>query len=112
VLCVAIYMLLVWSAPINNRGTASREFDPYTGRLPTTKLLRPLYAALSTQTGIESVTGQEVPGFDPRSGMGMNMMSVDSLDRGQFMAIGHLLWAFLIGYLGSRLAAWIDAQRR
>jgi hypothetical protein len=112
VLCVAIYMLLLWSAPSINGGSASREFDPYTGQLPTSKLLRPLHAALSTQTWIDSATGQLIPNFDPRAGMALNVFSVDSLDRGHFMAIGHLLWAFLIGYLGSRLAAWIDARRR
>lgn len=112
VLCVAIYMLLIWSAPSSNNGTASREYDPYTGHLPTTKLLGPLHAALSTQSWIDSATGQPIPNFDPHSGIGFNVAMVDSLDRGQFMAIGHLLWAFLIGYLGSRLAAWIDARRQ
>ena len=112
VLCVAIYLLLVWSAPLNNDRTASREFDPYTGHLPTTKLLGRLHAALSTQTWVDSVTGRPIPNFDPHAGMGLNIFSVDSINLSHFMAIGHLLWAFLLGYLGSRLAAWIDARRR
>jgi hypothetical protein len=111
VLCVAIYLLLIWSAPVNNNGTASRELDPYTGRLPTTRLLRPLHTALSTQTWIDAATGRPMPNFDPHAGIGLNVYSRDSLDRGQFTAIGHLLWAFLLGYLGSRLAAWIDVRR-
>jgi hypothetical protein len=49
VLCVAIYMLLLWSAPIERDGTTSLEFESYTGKLPTTKLLGRLHAALSTQ---------------------------------------------------------------
>jgi hypothetical protein len=113
VLCVTTYLLLIfWSAPFNDDGTVSREFDPGTAHLPTTKLLTRVHAALSTQTWINVATGQPIPRFDPHAGMGLNVVSVDSLDRSYFMAIGHLLWAFLIGYLGSRLAAWIDARRR
>jgi hypothetical protein len=113
VLCVAIYMLLVfWSAPFNDDGTTSREFDPDTAHLPTTKLLLPLHAALSTLIWIDASTGKPMPNFDPHTGTGLNVYSVDSINRAYFMAIGHLLWAFLIGYLGSRLAAWIDARRR
>jgi hypothetical protein len=113
VLCVAIYLLLVfWSAPFNDDGTTSREFDPATAHLPTTRLLLPLHAALSTQIWIDASTGRPMPNFDPHSGIGLNVHSVDSVNRVHFMAIGHLLWAFLLGYLGSRLAVWMDACRR
>jgi hypothetical protein len=37
---------------------------------------------------------------------------LSSIDMGNFMAVGNLLWAWLFGYLGSRLAVWIYTRRQ
>ena len=100
VLCVAIYGLLIWSAPIDPGDQQSRELDPYSGSLPTTKVMRPLFDALVTRTQT------------PMSGFGGGvMMTRETPERSQFMAISHLLWALALGYLGSRFAGWIYARR-
>jgi hypothetical protein len=120
VLCVGIYGVLIWSAQIGRGNGQNRELDPYEGRLPTTKLLKPLFELLVVRTWIDTFTGKEVPNYNPppedgNPGMGFfpgAMGSRESPERGQFMAIGHLLWAVLFGYLGSRFAAWVAARRR
>jgi hypothetical protein len=99
VLCVAVYALLVWSGPDYAGNQHNSELDPYSGRLPTTKVMRPLFEAL--------VTRQQIM----MSGFGGAMMTQESPDRGQFMAIGHLLWAIVLGYFGSRFAGWLYARR-
>lgn len=114
VLCVGIYALLLWSAKVGNG--QNRELDPYDGRLPTTKLLKPVFESLVVRTYIDAFTGKEMTNYNPPPGTVLGnsgtIISQETPDRGQFMAIGHLLWAVLFGYLGSRFAAWVDRRRR
>jgi hypothetical protein len=119
VLCVGIYAVLIWSAQVGRGNGQNRELDPYEGRLPTTKLLKPLFEKLVARTWFDSFTGNEVPNYSPPPGVGVSGMGIggamyvrESPDRGQFMAIGHLLWAVLFGYLGCRFAVWVAARRR
>ncbi|HEX5103743.1 MAG TPA: hypothetical protein VFV87_08040 [Pirellulaceae bacterium] len=115
VLCVMIYMPLIWAAPLDT----SRELDPHAGRLPTTKLLGAIFESIVSRKQVDMATGQPVANsnsgysgaYPPTLGYSMTLTQ-ESPDRGQFMAIGHLLWALLLGYLGSRLAVWVDGRRR
>jgi len=131
-ICVAIYGALLWSAR-TNAGNDSRELDPYTGGLPTTKLLKPLFEVMVKRTWIELATGKEVPDYDPTKASGMGggfggegggfggegggggfgggVGGRESPPRAKFMALGHLLWAALLGYLGSRFAYAIYLRR-
>ncbi len=125
--CAAIYGVAFWSAPLNN-GLQSRELDPYTGRLPTTGLLKPLYESMVRRTWYDFHTGQELPNFDPQkpqttpgagggpyfaSNIGSpNIGSQEFPDRGQFMTVGHWLWVMLVSYCGARFAEWLYRRRQ
>jgi hypothetical protein len=112
------------------------ELDPYEGSLPTTQILRPLFEAIVQRRWIDSVTGQEIPNYDPNQpippsnsgglggggfagGMGMgggmgwpaSPTMAETPAREDFMAIGHLLWLLLFGYVGARLARGIYPHR-
>jgi len=111
-LFMGIYGVLFWSCPTHANYEQSTELDPYTGRLPTSKLLKPLFETLVSRNyldGSGKKVGPPTPGIG-FGGIGGISMS-ESPDRGQFMAIGHLLCALLLGYLGSRVALWAYARR-
>jgi hypothetical protein len=106
-LCVAIYGVLFWSAPLTTNVEQSPELDPYSGRLPTSKALAPLFEIIVKRTYHDMATGQEVAGL----AAGLAIVQREIPDRGQFMATGHLLFALAVGYLGSRVALWAYARR-
>lgn len=108
----------------------NRELDPHAGRLPTTKLLKPLFTALVNGVYIDSSTGKIVPNYNPANtvyslggggfggggvaptGFPMGVYYLETPPREKFMAVGHLLWALLLGYIGARLAGWIYIRRQ
>jgi hypothetical protein len=101
VLCTVIYLVIVFT----------RVVAPDTWA--TKLLLDRLYPVMMRQIWIDRDTGQEVA--DPQSMVGGPPANVGGLQRpslGHFQAIGHILWALLFGYLGSRFAAWIYARRQ
>lgn len=122
--CAAIYGVAFWAAPLENTGMQSRELDPYTGRLPTTTLLKPIFEGTVRRTWYDFQTGQELPNYDPQKpqtalGAGggpyffaSNIGSREFPDRGKFMTVGHWLWVLLVSYCGARFAEWLFLRRQ
>ena len=108
-LCMAIYGILFWSAPLTTNVEQSLELDPYSGRLPTSKAMAPLFGVIVKTTYYDMMTGKEIA--PPTPGIGFGGYTREIPDRGQFMATAHLLWTLLLGYLGSRVALWAYAHR-
>lgn len=118
VLAATIYALLLYAAP-RDGSEQSRELDPYNGKLPTTRLLKPLFEAIVSRTWIDGNTGQEISNYDGSpsaggffGGMGPAVHLRESPPRESFMAIGHLLWTLLLGYFGARLADYLYLRRQ
>ena len=130
-LCLAIYGIVFWSSPRESNGRQSRELDPYDAQLPTSKALYPLFTVMVHGTYRDSA-GNEIKDYDPNQaatmGMGSGMFGGGGMgggmggmgggayyhevpERSQFMGVGHLLWALLLGCLGSRLAVWSYDRR-
>ncbi len=96
------------------------ELDPYSGFLPTTKLLAPAFTLVAQRTWIDLATGKEVPNYIPPKasagggmggGMGTSVGLRESLDRRAFMTVGHVLWALVFGYVGGCFGRWTYARR-
>jgi hypothetical protein len=119
VLCLVIYGTLVWSAPPSPSIGISRELDPGSGRLPTSLALGRVYETLVVRTtgmpggfGGRSVVPVTYGGASGMPGGGQTFyIQVESPDRHAFMAVGHWLWALLLGYAGCRLALWCYDRR-
>lgn len=123
-LCLAIYGIVFWSSPRDDNPRQSRELDPYDAQLPTSKALYPLFTVMVHGTYRDSA-GNEIKDYDPSQnaggmgsggmfssgGMGGGAYYHEVPERTQFMAVGHLLWALLLGCLGSRLAVWSYDRR-
>ena len=110
----AIALLLI--GPLSGFGdNASREFNPATGQLLTSRLLRPLFESIAEVHSIDFRTGQVVPNSDPNtsgSGPGSQFISRSEIpDRGTFMVIGHSWWALLLGLCGGWFAKWVYSRR-
>ena len=100
------------------------EFDPYEAKLPTSRLLLPLFQAMSKQTWTDISTGKVVPDYDPANdparanaggtAFGSSISLAESPDRATFMTVGHILIAMLLGYAGAHFAVFVhrhqDAQ--
>ena len=120
VLVMASYGIIIMQSP----GTGgvlneSREFDPWRGRLPTTRLLRYAKRAFDDSKWIDDITGQEIPDYDPSSAVGPNIPLPgfggvhyrEVPPREFFFPIGHCWWTLLLGYLGGRFAMFVYARR-
>jgi hypothetical protein len=83
------------------------------GDLPTGMPLSFVYRWVVNETWIDLTTGQVVPNYAPTaaSNFGAAVGLSQTPDRGTYMEIGHLLWGLLLGYVGSRLAAWVFSRR-
>lgn len=99
------------------------ELDPYEGKLPTSKLLRPMFELMVKRTWTNENTGQVVPDYDPATDpnrpavggggfFGSPMMMSESPDRPTFMSLGHLLIAMMFGYAGSKFAVAVHHRQR
>jgi hypothetical protein len=106
-----------------------RETDPFTGRLPTSQLLQPMFLAVREQsyTNVrtrEIIKESQIPQDALVEGQGgfptydritgslpyfRRASSIPALEH--FMPIGHCLWALLIGYLGGHFARWAYVRR-
>jgi hypothetical protein len=105
--CIVIYGTLLFLS-------RSDELDPYEGRLPTTMVLLPVFQSITTGKYVDLATGKEIPNYTPPpGGLGSGGLSTvgfsESPDRFQFMAIGHLLWAFLFGMAGWFFAGFMHS---
>ncbi len=95
----------------------SSELDPYGGKLPTTKLLQPLFELVVKREYVNLITGDLVPDYDPATNAGSGgggfagspiSMSLETPDRTTFFSLGHVLLAMICGYAGAKFAVWID----
>ena len=84
------------------------------GDLVTESLSTRLYLSMVSYNWYDKKSGEMVA-FDPRwetVGYPPSIRrSAPSIDLSYFKSIGHLLWALLFGYFGSRFAAWLHARR-
>lgn len=116
VICTAIYGVLLGSQPaVGAVAPSNRELDPYTGKMPTTKLLLPVFQAMMSVKWVDSKTGEEIPNYDPSQASVVSSGSFVSYSeaphRQDFMAIGHLLWCVLFGYAGGHVARVVYLRR-
>ena len=117
VLTMIIYAATVLILPlaVYQFNNTNPEFNPATGRLPTTRLLNPLYTAVADVHWFDFFTGKEIRGFDPNksgSNSGPQQLSLKEYpSRYVFAMIGHLWWALLLGFCGGWFAKWIYLRR-
>jgi predicted PurR-regulated permease PerM len=118
VLVMSTYVVIVLNTPspvFNQSQPASKEFDQWEGRLPTTRLMRYVHQVLDRSEWIDGSTGKVVPsptqaqiaagGFSP--GVAYREMP----PREQFMPIAHVWWGMLFGYLGGRFGRMVYVRR-
>jgi len=101
----------------------TNEFDPYEGKLPTTRMALPLFQALGTGVWVEMGTGKELPDYDPtvdptrHAGGGMSrpgssmVTYLETPDRGTFMTLMHLLFASCFGYVGGKFGVYVHSSQ-
>ncbi|MEO8498921.1 MAG: hypothetical protein ABI614_27985, partial [Planctomycetota bacterium] len=99
------------------------ELDPYEGRLPTSKLLLPVFRVMTKQTWTNVLTAEVVPDYDPATdpnrggagggGFGGSPMALSEFpDRPTFMSLGHILIAMIFGYAGAKFAVIVHCEQR
>lgn len=98
---------IIYAATVlaTHAASGSVELDPYSCSLPTTKLLRPVYAIVVKLTWIDMATQKEIPNYDPSkgaaSGGGMGGVGLSEFpDRKTIMTVGHIIWTILFGCVG------------
>ena len=117
VLCMVIYTYLVAAAPlgfdVQKWARLSPEMNLHEGRLPTTFMLRQLYAKVHQDRWIDPTTGQEIVDFDPNSVFARAGSAVrKTVPRAEvFGPIGHCWWALVLGYLGGWIARFVYLRR-
>jgi hypothetical protein len=113
-LIVAAYGLLLM-------GRAA-EFDQYSGRWPTTHLLKFLHGAMDRSEWVDTSTGSVIKDFDPQHpsvpiagggsfGVGPTASWREVPPREAFMPIGHCWWALLLGFAGGNFAQYVYLRR-
>ncbi len=120
-LTMAGYWLIVMTGTktVANVGSMNIEFDHMQGRLPTTRLLRYMHAAVEHGGYYDYSTGKEVPNYDPaeRANTGGGFGGATSIGyrevpgREVFMPVGHCWWGLLLGYLGGLFAGFVYRRR-
>ena len=115
----AIGFLIPWLTYVGSHAyVGSSELDPY-GKLPTTKLIRPVYELLVRREYINVNTGQPVPNYDPTQKRGLGgggfgggppINVKESPDRATFMMLAHALFATAFAYAGGKFAVWVDRR--
>ena len=96
------------------------ELDPYEGKLPTSRLLLPMFRVMAKQTWTNVLTGEVVPDYDPATDSsaggggfgGSPIGSSESPDRPTFMSLGHVLIAMMLGYAGAKFAVAVHRGQR
>jgi hypothetical protein len=116
-LAMAAYGLaLLLSAPLGSPISGNREFNPSTGRLPTSRLLNQLYSHVAELGWVDVRTGK--PADEPSANASLN--AGDSIttttgeipDRETFMVIGHAWWAMLLGILVGASAKFFYVRQK
>lgn len=111
----AYALALLLSAPLGNPISGNREFNPSTGRLPTSILLRHLYEHVAEIGWVDVRTGKPVADLHAspslNSGDSATTTSGEVPERETFMVVGHAWWALLLGLGGGATARWIYVRR-
>jgi hypothetical protein len=130
VLCAGMYAAAVALASAEN----GREFDPYSGALPTTKLMRwPFEKLVFVEFYAANMYGQPVDAKRFRShdeatayratlavpntpggagGVGFSGVSgTETPRREDFLGVAHIWWGLLLGYCGGRFAKLVYVRR-
>ncbi len=116
---VVTYAGIVWAVGVS-------ELDPYSGELPTSQLLQPVFEVIVTQAWVNITTGKIDPGYDPATDPNRNLgggggggfsgsspMRISELpDRQTFMCLGHVLIAMIFGYAGAKFAVGVHRRQR
>jgi hypothetical protein len=132
---ITIYATLIYTRQLQTDRNPSfnPEFDPYSGALPTTLVLRPIFEAISEQQYLDNATGKRVSASklptdatieDPnevfrRQQTGRSGSSAAAThkrlgefpSRDHFMPVAHYLWALLFAYAAAKLARYVYARR-
>jgi hypothetical protein len=131
---MSIYAALLYARrPEGAANTLPRshpEFDPYNGILPTTRLMRPLFEAMSANWYVDLATGKSLNESQLPSGATIVSYSGGGFAPGgvaapttgfthvgeipareHFMPIAHCFWALLFGYIAAKFARWVYARR-
>src|SRR3954471_2930755 len=99
------------------------EFDQYSGRWPTTWLLKFLHDAMDRSEWIDTSTGSVIKNFDEQHpsipifgqggfvGAGPMASWHEVPPRGAFMPIGHCWSALLLGCIGGHFARYVYLKR-
>jgi hypothetical protein len=108
-------LALFLSAPLGSAIAENREFNPSTGRLPTSILLRSLYERAADVGWVDVRTGKQADEFSSNAsvnaGDSATITTGEIPDRETFMVIGHSWWALALGCIGG-LCARRYYQRR
>ena len=115
---MAAYGLVLIALP--RGGNANRqyhtEFNPDSGRLPTTRVLAPIYRSIVEVTWYNMTTGQPVANQDPasqaRRAGAANVTMSESPNRNTFMTIGHCWWAIVLGICGGWFGRFVYLRRK
>jgi len=114
-LIMVSYGLIVLNMPDpHDRNGGTLEFDHWSGRLPTTRLLRYVHQAVDRSQWIDTTTGQIIANHDSHgpTTSGQSSVSLNEIPRrDQFMPIGHLWWGILLGYIGGCFAQFVYMRR-
>jgi hypothetical protein len=97
------------------------ELNTYRGHLPTSLILDCLYKALEHSTYLDASTGKIIPELGPATvhinsfgqatAAGRAVISQELPPSGNFMPVGHIWWALLLGYIGARFARFVYVRR-
>jgi hypothetical protein len=97
-------LALLLSAPLGSSIAKNREFNPSTGQLPTSLLLRPLYERAADVGWVDVRTGKQAGEFSASAavsaGDSATITTGEIPDRETFMVIGHSWWALALGCIG------------
>jgi hypothetical protein len=102
VVAAVVYALVVFGAAASRPPVA----------LPMSQWLSTWYEAIAERTWVDSFSGKELPGFDPaRHGLNGVHLESEHPDPATFRLVGHILWAFALGYAGGKFAQHTYAHR-
>jgi hypothetical protein len=108
-------LALLLSAPLGSTIAENREFNPSTGRLPTSLLLRPIYERAAEVGWVDVRSGKQAGEFPEsapvNTGDSASITTGEIPDRETFMIIGHAWWALVLGCGGGWTARYAYLRR-
>jgi hypothetical protein len=106
-----VFQIIPTERPFGSHGHP--ELNPDIGRLPTSRLLRPIYYSIAYIGLVDVTTGKPLANSNPQMGGGAsgNYSMGELPSREIFMTIGHAWWAILLGVCGGLFARWVYRRR-